>query len=65
MFRVKINLSAIRHDHCAPECDAEDRIGDWAEEMVNTEPRLTREELCRTFGDKFGGVAGKGYKTVA
>jgi hypothetical protein len=65
MFRVKINLSAIRHDHSEPKAEVIDRMGDWAEDMANTQPRLTREELCRTFGDKFGGSAGKGYKTVA
>lgn len=58
MFRVKIDLGAMRHydkkttDAGASRCAA-DRLGDWAEELSKPAPRLTKEDLCETFHEKF------------
>ena len=75
MFRVKIDFGAMRHAEKTPEHDGvdvetgksfDDRWGDWAEEMAKTpHPQLTKEDLCRTFRDKFRADRMKDDKSVA
>ncbi|WP_417263413.1 hypothetical protein [Celeribacter sp.] len=70
MFRVKIDLGAMRHhdikttDVGASERSV-DRLGDWAEELAKPAPQLTREDLCKTFHEKFQDGYRRETKTVA
>ncbi|TNE68124.1 hypothetical protein [Celeribacter ethanolicus] len=70
MFRVKIDLGAMRHHEIkksgAGASDRlEDRLGDWAEELAKPHPQLTKEDLCRTFHEKFHDGCNRDTKTVA
>ncbi|WP_417256699.1 hypothetical protein [Celeribacter halophilus] len=67
MFRVKIDFGALKHDAQRQETPCESglrrtavqshldaRLGDWAQELRAPAPQqLTKEDLCRTFHDKF------------
>jgi|GEM_PF-3283733 hypothetical protein len=70
MFRVKIDLGAMRH-HEIKKTDTGvsdslgDRLGDWAEELAKLHPQSTREDLCRTFRDKLRDGDKGDRKTVA
>lgn len=70
MFRVKIDIRALTHDaKLKPRNEAEacapDRLGDWADELRKPQSKLTREDLCRTFQDKFRDCGHSDGKTVA
>jgi hypothetical protein len=67
MFRVKIDFGALKHDaqrqetpcesglrRTAVQSHLDERLGDWAQELRTPAPQpLTKEDLCRTFHDKF------------
>jgi hypothetical protein len=66
MFRVKLNLWAglVGPDNVSEDVDT-DRRGDWAEEQKHIDARLTREELCQTFQEKFPVCVGRDSKNIA
>lgn len=71
MFRVKIDLGAMRHHELkkteAKEvgAGAQNRLGDWAEELAKPHPHLTKEDLCQTFHEKFHDGCNRSGKNVA
>lgn len=73
MFRVSLNLNLLQSSRKNSEARVEkaaegksqktpaevDRRGDWAQEQERVVDRLTRRDLCETFGDKLGGCSMK------
>ncbi|WP_434289538.1 hypothetical protein [Celeribacter sp. SCSIO 80788] len=67
---MKIDLGAMRqHEIKRNDTGASDRsvdrLGDWAEELAKPHPQLTREDLCKTFHEKFQDGCRRETKTVA
>jgi hypothetical protein len=53
MLRVKLNLWADSVQGNAEVHDEAERHGDWLDEQERVDARLTREDLCKTFQEKF------------
>lgn len=53
MFRVKLNLWADNVQGNVVMRDDAERHGDWVDEQECVDARLTREDLCKTFQEKF------------
>lgn len=66
MFRVKLNLwSSKAEQDVACEDLGADRFGDWAEEQSHVDARLTREDMCQTFQEKFPKCSGTVNQKIA
>jgi hypothetical protein len=66
MFRVKLNLWA---NDAAAHASTDDvdttRMGDWAQDQERVDACMTREDLCKTFQEKFPARVGLEIKHIA
>ncbi|MEM5476125.1 hypothetical protein [Pacificibacter sp. AS14] len=66
MFRVKLNLWA---NAAATRASADDedttRLGNWAEDQERVDACMTREDLCKTFQEKFPARVGPETKHIS
>lgn len=68
MFRVSVNINMLHSARQSAQPSAvekstdqkADRRGDWAQEDARITDRLTREDMCKTFSDKFENKAPHG-----
>lgn len=66
MFRVKVNLwiNKAVSDAVSEDMDS-GRRGDWVEEQKHVDVRLTREDMYKTFEEKFPASCGSEVKNIA
>lgn len=66
MFRVSFKFDGLSAQKAKPSTRVPharidvDRAGDWAYELQGAHERLTKEDICETFKDKFRPSKGKG-----
>lgn len=66
MFRVKLNLWSNSPQTKSEPIEASvERRDDWADEQQRVDARLTREDLCKTFQDKFAANHDAQAKNIA
>lgn len=66
MFRVKLNLWAdLASAKTAAVDEPVEAHGDWTDEQERVDACMTREELCRTFQEKFPTQFGPETKNTA